>query len=82
MEFLGNLSCDVDQAEKESTDEEIKTSIKNSPQNVEVFYDIKSRSFLLYDFSDVFGGCDGVVRYRLTKKKLLELLIEYGEIIE
>jgi hypothetical protein len=62
--------------------EEIKLDIQNHPENVEVEYNIKSRSFLLYDFNHVLEKCEGVVRYTLSKKKLLELLIKYGEFAE
>lgn len=62
--------------------EEIKDRIKNHPENVEILYEPRCRSFFLYDFNNIaIEGAEGQVRYRITKELLLELLIEHGEFI-
>lgn len=63
------------------TDEEIKLDIKNYPENVEVDYNPRSRTFMLIDFNNYPEGYEGRIRYMLTKAALLNLLIEHGDFI-
>lgn len=63
-------------------DDEIKDRIKNNPHKIEVVYEPRYRSFVLYDFNDTaHEGAEGRVRYQLSKELLLELLIEHGEFV-